>query len=117
MVKRIGLGVFIFAVLFIAFNLIKQISLNLQSGNRLPELISEVSKLQVKNQHLKSQLENIKTNQFIEQQARDKLGLVKPGETIVIISEDKIRQILGASASAVTVRLPNWQGWLKLFFK
>ena len=117
MIRKTAIGLFILIVLFIAFNLVKQISQNLQASNRLPELISEVQKLQVKNQYLKNQLENIKSDQFIEQQARDKLGLAKPGETLVIISEDKIKQILGASAAAQIVRLPNWQGWLKLFFK
>ena len=58
-----------------------------------------------------------KSQDFIEQQARDKLGLAKEGETIVIIPEEKINQVLGMAKQVVEPRLPNWQGWLRLFWR
>ena len=100
----------------IVYNLISQINSSLKAGDRLTETTEVLHSLQVQNEKLKQQLQEVKTPQFIEQQARDKLGLARPGETVVIIPIDKLNQVLGASQSATIVRLPNWMGWLRLFW-
>ena len=76
----------------------------------------QLYKLQNENKELKKKLARIKALDFIEAEARDKLGLSKKGETVVIIPEDKLKLVMGASQSA-QIRLPNWLGWLKVFFK
>ena len=116
MLRKVIIGGIILIVLVVAYNLLGQITDALRSGERLSSQAEAVFKLEVKNRELKKKLSQINSPQFIEQQARDKLGLGKPGETIVIIPEDKLKLIMGASESA-EVRLPNWLGWLKVFFK
>lgn len=104
-------------VLIIAYNLIAQIVATLRSGERLQTTASQLQDLEAKNKELKKKLADVKSSDFIEQQARDKLGLGKAGETIVVIPDQKINSVLGISQeSKQEVRLPNWQGWLKLFF-
>lgn len=55
---------------------------------------------------------------YIEQEARNKLGLAKPGETVVIMPEGSG----GANLSQESFQpqnetgLPNWKKWLRLFF-
>ena len=74
----------------------------------------EVEKLEVENRRLQSRLAYEQSPQFVEKQAREKLNLVKPGETVVVIPEDVLK---AATASAVpTPPPPNWQQWLRLFF-
>ncbi|MEK7559199.1 MAG: septum formation initiator family protein [Patescibacteria group bacterium] len=65
------------------------------------------------NQRLKNQLERAQDGQFIEQEARNKLLLVKPGEQNVFIPKDLV-----ASESSQTKvdKRPNWQKWWELFF-
>lgn len=116
MIKKISLVFFILISLVIAYNLLKQIAETLDSSKRLGRVVDEIKKLEVKNKELKKTLEEIKSPEFVEEQARNKLGLVKPGETMVIISDVKLKQILESSASANENRLPNWLGWLKLFW-
>lgn len=87
-----------------------------KSSERLSQAADTVYQLEAKNKELKKKLTQIQSPQFIEEQARNKLGLSKAGETIVIIPEEKLRQVLGATQSA-QVRLPNWLGWFKVFFK
>ena len=87
-----------------------------KSGERLSESADVVYKLEAKNKELKKKLTRIQSPEFIDEEVRNKLGLSKKGETIVIIPEEKIKAILGASSSA-QIRLPNWLGWLKVFFK
>ena len=117
MVKKITLGLILLIVFIVAYNLISQIFDALKSGERLSRQAEEVYKLELKNKELKKRLSEIKSEQFIEEQARNKLGLAKKGETLVIIPEEKIRQVLGATQSAQEARLPNWLGWWRLFFK
>lgn len=116
MIKKIVLGTVILIVLVIAYKLITQIIGTTKSGERLSQAADAVYKLEVKNRELKEKLSQIQSPQFLEEEARNKLGLSKKGETLIIIPEDKLKLVLGTSSSA-QIRLPNWLGWLKVFFK
>lgn len=116
MIKKIALGAIFLVSLIIAYNLINQIINTTKSGDRLSQAADTVYKLELKNKELKKKLTQIQSPDFIEQQARDKLGLSKKGETLFIIPEETLRLVLGASQSAQEVRLPNWLGWLKVFW-
>lgn len=116
MIKKIALILIILVVLIVTYNLITQIIAFTKSGERLFQAADVVYKLELKNKQLKDNLSKIQTPAFIEEEARDKLGLAKPGETLVVIPEEKLKSVLGASLSA-QIRLPNWLGWLKVFFK
>ena len=115
--KKIGI-IFIFLVLLvIAFNLITQIMSALKAGDRLTQAAQRLEEVEVKNKELKKQLQEASSQEFIERQARDKLGLARDGETVVVIPDEKIRQVLGeAKISIEEHRLPNPLGWFKLFF-
>lgn len=114
--KIITIGI-ILGVLLIAYNLLVQITNALRQGDRLSQAADAVYKLEIKNRELKKKLAQIQTPEFIEKEARDKLGLGKPNETTIIIPEDKLKTVLGVSQSAVQARLPNWLGWWKVFFR
>ncbi|MBI4036592.1 septum formation initiator family protein [Candidatus Daviesbacteria bacterium] len=103
--------------IIIAYNLIGQILSTVHSGDKLSQAMDRLHKLEIKNKELKKKLEGVKSPQFLEQQARDKLGLVKEGEVLVIIPQEKIDQVLGLSKKVEEVKLPNPLGWWKLFFK
>lgn len=117
MLKKIGIVLAIIAAVFIIYNLIIQILDALKSGERLSTGAESLYKLEAKNKELKKRLLQIKSPEFIEKEARNKLGLGKQGETLVIIPDEKIKEVLQASASAKEARLPNWLGWWKVFFK
>lgn len=116
MLKKIVFGLVIFVILVVVFNLVTQIFESTKSGERLSQAAENVYKLEGKNKQLKEKLSRVQTYQFLEEALRNKLGLAKPGETVVVIPEEKLKSVLGASQSA-QIRLPNWLGWLKVFFK
>lgn len=117
MAKKISFIVIIFISLLIAYNLFNQIFQALKSGERLSIAAETLYRLELENKKLKEKLEYIKSNEYIEEQARNKLGLGRKGETVVIIPNDKLNQVLGASESAQKQvdSIPNWYGWLRLF--
>lgn len=67
----------------------------------------------LKNQKLKAEFSYVKTDQFVDETAHNKLFLVKPGEQQVLISKDLM---LKSKAQKQKENLPNWQKWLNLFF-
>jgi len=73
----------------------------------------QLSQEKLQNQKLKVGLSFVKTPQFIEEQAHDKLFLVKPGEQNVLISKALQRQ---NQTQKQVQDIPNWQKWLNLFF-
>ncbi len=115
MIRKLSIGVIIVLGLVIGYNLVAQITSALTSEERLSAQAEAVYKLEAQNKQLQAQLKKVTSPEFVETQARNKLGMGKPGETVVIIPEERLKQIMGTSQSAVP-RLPNWQGWLKVFF-
>lgn len=116
MLKKIGFVLGILVILIIAYNLVVQIFSTLKSGDRLTEASDKLHQLEVKNQELRKKLEEVNSSDFIEQEARNKLGLGKDGETLIIIPDEKIDLILEASKEAKIIKLPNYLGWWKVFF-
>lgn len=51
---------------------------------------------------------------FVERVARDKLGLVKEGEQVVILDKSKLQDVKGRPSE--TSEMPSWKQWWRLFF-
>lgn len=50
----------------------------------IKEIERQLQELSLKNEELKKQLKQVQSDAYIEQVAREKLGLVKPGETRIV---------------------------------
>ncbi len=80
--------------------------------NTTTNLKKQLSLQKKQNQYLKERLSYVKTDQFVREEAQDKLGLLKNGEYFVIAPTP-------APFEGKSVFLdsdPNWKKWLKLFF-
>lgn len=67
-----------------------------------------------KNEELKRELSEAQTPEYIEKVAREKLGLVKEGETIILMPPRKDSG--QANIPAPDESAPNWKKWWRLFF-
>ncbi|GAB6179124.1 hypothetical protein JCM14036_04430 [Desulfotomaculum defluvii] len=69
---------------YMAFSLFNQFTRvdNMQSS--VKTLQSQVEELKTRNEALRAEIKQIKSESYIEQAAREQLGLVKPGETLVV---------------------------------
>ena len=68
---------------------------------------------EAKKAALLEQLQEATSSAFIEKAAREKLGLVKPGETVVIMDQT---QASGSGNQGIFQDLPSWKQWWGLFF-
>lgn len=50
----------------------------------ITEMRAQVAELQQRNAAMREELERLQSRDYIEQVAREKLGLVKPGETTIV---------------------------------
>lgn len=94
-----------------------QIYGSLRSGDRLNQKTEVLVSLQKKNMELKNRLNEVQSIGFIEEEARNKLGLAREGETVFIIPQKFLDKVLKQDVKAIEPQIPNWQGWLKLFWK
>lgn len=81
-----------------------------QKAELVKEAQEKRTKEEKKNTELKKKLQFTQSQEFVEKEAREKLGWTKPGEMIVVIPPFE------ATQSAIEAALPNWKRWLKLFF-
>ncbi len=83
-----------------------------QKKGILAERQQVLTELTAKNRQLQEDLREATSEAFIEQAARDKLGLVKEGETIVIMN----KATGGPETPNNPQELPPWVQWWSLFF-
>jgi cell division protein FtsB len=91
---------------------------------RMEDLEKEVTGLQNKEKVLEAGIEYKKTSEYIEEKARNDLNLIKPGESVYVISgpgsegySDK-KVLSGSSERLGKKRIEdaNWYKWYRLFF-
>lgn len=73
------------------------------------------------NDRLKKELEEAKTPAFVEREAREKLGMVKEGETVVIMPNppageagDKLPMPNERAEEKTAEAISNWKKWWRL---
>lgn len=95
------------------FGEVKKRSLRLEEGRKKVEALRE------EKAALEAELEYKQSPEFVEKEARDKLGLVLSGEKIVIIppnlAESVRQRVRGVTTSFGDNKLP-FQQWNELFF-
>lgn len=111
-IKKIGFVIFVLVCLFIIKNLVTSIY-NLWSKQDLViETREELEKEKKDYKKLKAQLSYVKSDEFIETEARDKLFMVKEGEKGVIVPKN----LIVTESKEKKVELPPWKQWINLFF-
>lgn len=117
MIKKIIIFAIILLGIGFLYSFSQQIVNSLQANNRLDQITGEVITLQKKNLELQKRLTEVNSNQYIEEQARDKLNFSRPDETVFLIPEGELKKILGVKKEEVKEKILNYLGWFKLFWK
>jgi cell division protein FtsB len=75
-------------------------------------------KLEDEQKNLKDQIAQTESSQFIEKQLRDKLGMAKTGEVVLVLPESQELKRLAPPKTQEEEYIPkkNWEKWRELFF-
>lgn len=78
----------------------------------------KIEELKKENARLEGDLERVKSEEFIERQLRDKLGLAKKGEVVLVLPDAETLKRLAPKMGEEEEVLPDpiWKKWADLFF-
>ena len=113
--KKVVYLLILIVSLFIINNLIRSIFSLWQKHDVIGEAQKELQQEKNEHQKLADQLDRVKRTEFVEEEARNKLFMVKPGEKVVIIASTTPDSEQKGSSSKV-IAIPIWKQWLNLFF-
>ncbi len=105
----------VFAIL--ASSMVKSIK-RIQIGNQIIEKTKvKINKVEEENKRLVEQLKTVQSQEYLEKQLRDKLGLAKEGEIILVLPEaDIVRKLSPQIPKEEEAKpKPNWQKWWEMF--
>ncbi|OGE06386.1 hypothetical protein A2W70_01760 [Candidatus Curtissbacteria bacterium RIFCSPLOWO2_02_41_11] len=87
--------------------------LNLRTtSQQVKESEAQLENLRKDNEKLKEELKYKKSNEFAEKEIRDKLGLAREGEAVVILPKEEDQQV---TIDRQQLTKPNWRKWRDLF--
>lgn len=87
-------------------------------GNALEEARQRIRELEEEQARLLELKEKVESQEFMEKEAREKLGLAKPGEVVVILPPDEALRKLAPDFDTehFAEELPIYKRWMRLFF-
>lgn len=116
-VNIMGLVASIVVFMILISSLFKSVA-RIRVGNAVIEKTKvKIEKSEAENQKLADQLKITESEEFMEKQLRDKLGLAKEGETILVLPEPEIVKKLSPQIPIEEEIKPksNLQKWVDLF--
>lgn len=105
---------YVFIVIFCLLtiqNLIRSIYNLWNKQDLVVKAKNELEREKQESRRLKVQFSYVKSEEFVESEARDKLFMVKPGESGVIVPQDLVKKKKEKSE----IELANWKKWINLF--
>ncbi len=113
--KKIGFFIIIIVSVLIINNLVNSTYTLWQKKHLVEKTRLELESEKEKNKMLKKKLAQVNRQQFIEEEARNKLFLAKLGEQVIVIPE-KYLQATPSSRPQPKDTRPNWKKWWDVFF-
>lgn len=76
-----GLAVYVFFAYWVGYAKIRSLR------QQIAEVEHQIQAMQMRNQQLRDEIERVQSDAYTERVAREKLGLVKPGETPFVVAK------------------------------
>lgn len=108
----------LFLIFILVFSLVKNVLKAKDAAFKIAESKRKVEELKKENDELGKKIDSVESAFFLEKQARDKLGLAKEGEMVIILpdAETLKKAFPNKEEAKEDLPLPNWKKWLKLFY-
>lgn len=109
---------FIIFFVLLTLSLARNVVRILKAGEKVEEAESRVEKLKKENEELKKRLDTVGSEEYIEKQLRDNLGLARQEEIVIVLPDEETLRALAPRTQSEQEVLPdaNWKKWMNLFF-
>jgi len=117
-IQNAGLAVALVIALSWVWGAVITLQKNYQHQQQVDANNQKIAIMKLQNQNYKFQQAYYKSDEFLELSARQKLGLVQPGEKLVILpsSEGITDTTVQTTQPTATVKKDNFSQWLEFFF-
>jgi len=104
--------------LLIVFHLSRSIVGLSRSGGRVAGLVVEITTLEKEQEELRREKAFRQTEEFVEQEARDKLRMVKEGEHILVLPGERNEEKANSKEQRANSEgtKTNWKKWVDFWF-
>jgi len=113
--KKIFFIGFIIVCLLIINSLARSVFSLWQKQDFIVKAEKELKEKEEENKQIKQELKIAESSEFVEEEARNKLFMVKPGENRVFLPKE-LSNLGGGSKKTEAKGDPNWKKWWNLFF-
>jgi len=117
--RLVGRLSFVLFVLIFTFSVVRSINQMLSTGDRLVEAQNELEKAKNIQEKLLHDLSVVTSVEYKEKQARDKLGLAKEGEIVIVLPDEvTLKKLSPRNNDYQEISLPDpvWRRWVEVFF-
>jgi cell division protein FtsB len=111
--SKFSLVLFVILFITILFGLAKGTIKNHKVNSEISELQKDITQLETQNQEFVQLIEYLKTDSFIEQEAKLKLGYKKTGENLVIIPQEEVNEEVAVNNYQTMSNPAKW--WIYFF--
>jgi cell division protein FtsB len=106
-------------IVLLIVSLTRNITKTIDVQKRIEKKENEIQKLEDKNQELREELRILTSDEYTEKQLRNKLGLAKEGEYVIVLPDEEVLRNLipEKEKEEETLPPPAWEKWLNLFLE
>lgn len=118
--SKFFIALLVFVIGWAGFSLYKVWVKKMDIDAEIEALRRKSQSLEEENKRLTENIEYLKTNDFLEREARENLNLQKPGEKAIIINRkgDAIaREVAEGNDSGGNELMPFWRRWFQYFLE
>lgn len=112
--------IFFIIVIYLSINVYHEIKQRVEVKREISSLKMEINNLQKENRELDGLIKYFETEEYIESASRQKLGYIKPGEKIIVFTEEGRGDILSIQQENLDNKLKtngsNIKSWWNYFF-
>lgn len=86
--------------------------------DRIKTTVQKLETLKKEQESLLQTRRKVETKEFIEKEVREKLGLAKPEEVVVVLPKEEVLRRLAplTDEEEEKMNIPIWRRWVELFF-
>ncbi|OGG86516.1 hypothetical protein A3B87_01505 [Candidatus Kuenenbacteria bacterium RIFCSPHIGHO2_02_FULL_39_13] len=112
--SRISLLVLVLLIVFIGIAVVKERKSQKIVKEDINSLENEIAELDSRSFELTQMIKYLRSDEYVEREAREKLGMQKQGEQLIIVAENV--NSLPVAGDHDLNNKKNWQLWLEYFF-
>jgi len=115
--SKIFFVIFLIIVIYLSISFYREIKQRGEVKKEISNLKMEIENLSKENNKLSDLIQYFETEEYIESTSREKLGYKKPGEKIIVFTEENVDNILNVSDEKIdSENLSNIKLWWNYFF-